>query len=50
MRFSRTQTQRVGAGPVLGSDTREALREVGYSDEEVDALVRAGTAREAQEG
>jgi formyl-CoA transferase len=50
MRFSRTQTQRVGAGPVLGSDTREALREVGYSDEEVDALVRGGTAREAQEG
>lgn len=49
MRFSRTPTQRVGAGPVLGSNTREALREVGYSDEEVDALVRGGTAREAQE-
>jgi crotonobetainyl-CoA:carnitine CoA-transferase CaiB-like acyl-CoA transferase len=49
MRFSRTPTQRLGAGPVLGSDTREALLEVGYSDEEVDALVRLGTAREGLE-
>jgi len=47
MRFSRTPPRRAGAGPVLGADTRAALREAGYTDEEVDALVVARTVREA---
>lgn len=44
MRMSRTPPRRDGAGPVLGAHTREALREVGYSDDDVDALVGAGVA------
>jgi len=47
MRFSRTPVQRAGAGPILGADTRTALLEAGYADDEIDALVAAGTAREA---
>jgi len=49
MRFSRTPVQRAGAGPVLGADTRAALLEAGYREGEVDALVAAGAAREAEE-
>ncbi len=44
MRFSRTPTRRAGAGPDLGSGTREALRSVGYTDEQVDALLASGAA------
>jgi len=44
---SRTPVQRAGAGPILGADTRTALLEAGYADDEVDTLVAAGTAREA---
>jgi formyl-CoA transferase len=44
MRLSRTPPRRAGAGPVLGAHTRAALREVGYSDDEVDALVAARAA------
>ena len=47
MRLSRTPVRRAGAGPVLGADTRAALREAGYSDDEVDALVRSRTVGEA---
>ena len=41
MRFSRTPVRKDGAGPVLGAHTRHALREVGYSDAEIDALFAA---------
>jgi formyl-CoA transferase len=44
MRLSRTPPRHAGAGPLLGAHTREALREVGYSDGEVDALVAGGAA------
>jgi formyl-CoA transferase len=44
MRLSRTPPRRAGAGPVLGADTRAALREAGYSDAQVDELVAAGAA------
>lgn len=47
MRLSRTPPRRAGAGPVLGADTRAALRDAGFSDEDVDALVAARSAREA---
>ena len=46
MRFSRTPTRRAAAGPDLGSGTREALRSVGYTDEQVDALLSTGAAGE----
>ncbi len=49
MRFSRTPVQRAGAGPILGADTRAALLEAGYAEDEIDALVAAGTAREAEQ-
>lgn len=39
MRFSRTPTRRNAAGPALGADTRAALLAVGYTNDEVDALV-----------
>ncbi|HYI55286.1 MAG TPA: CoA transferase [Microlunatus sp.] len=48
MRFSRTPVERAGAGPVLGADTRAALREAGYGDDEIDALVVSGAAQEAR--
>lgn len=44
MRFSRTPTRHGGAGPALGAHTRQALRDAGYVDAEIDALVAAGTA------
>jgi len=47
MRFSRTPPRRAGAGPVLGTDTRAALRDAGYTDTDVDALVAARAVREA---
>ena len=47
MRFSRTPPHRAGAGPVLGADTRTVLRDAGYTDEDVDALVAAGAVGEA---
>jgi crotonobetainyl-CoA:carnitine CoA-transferase CaiB-like acyl-CoA transferase len=47
MRFSRTPSRRAGAGPVLGADTRAALLEAGYTDEDVDGLVAARAVREA---
>ncbi|MSR19867.1 MAG: CoA transferase [Gemmatimonadetes bacterium] len=44
LRLSRTPPRRGAAGPMLGADTREVLREVGYTDDEVDALVAARAA------
>jgi crotonobetainyl-CoA:carnitine CoA-transferase CaiB-like acyl-CoA transferase len=39
MRLSGTPVRRGPAGPVLGADTRTVLREVGYTDAEIDALI-----------
>jgi formyl-CoA transferase len=47
MRLSRTPPRRAGAGPLLGAHTRDVLREAGYSDAEVDALVGSRAAAEA---
>ena len=44
LRLSRSTARRGAAAPMLGADTREVLREVGYSDAEVDALVAARSA------
>jgi formyl-CoA transferase len=44
MRFSRSVTQRGAAGPDLGTGTRGALLSVGYSEQEVDALLVSGAA------
>ncbi len=44
LRLSRTPPRRGAAAPLLGADTREVLREAGYSNDEIDALVAAKTA------
>ncbi|MET0132105.1 MAG: CoA transferase [Kibdelosporangium sp.] len=38
MRLSRTPARRAAAGPLLGADTRAALRAVGYTDEQINVL------------
>ncbi|HUQ53363.1 MAG TPA: CoA transferase [Gammaproteobacteria bacterium] len=43
LRLSRSTPRRGAAAPTLGADTRTVLREVGYSDAEIDALVTAGS-------
>jgi formyl-CoA transferase len=44
LRMSRTPPRRGAAAPMLGAHTREVLREVGYTDDEVDALIAARAA------
>jgi len=44
VRLSRTKARRGPAGPTLGADTREVLREAGYTDEEIARLVAARSA------
>jgi crotonobetainyl-CoA:carnitine CoA-transferase CaiB-like acyl-CoA transferase len=41
LRLSRSKPRRGAAAPTLGADSRDVLREVGYSDAEIDALVAA---------
>jgi crotonobetainyl-CoA:carnitine CoA-transferase CaiB-like acyl-CoA transferase len=41
VRLSRSKPRRGAAAPTLGADSRDVLREVGYSDAEIDALVAA---------
>lgn len=43
-RFSRTERSGTLLAPALGQHTREVLREVGYADEKIDALITAGAA------
>src|SRR4051794_16060250 len=42
VKFSRTPAGPQGPGPVLGADTEDVLREVGYGDEEIAALIEGG--------
>jgi len=44
LRLSRTPPRRGAAAPVLGEHTRDALREAGYTDSEIDALVASQAA------
>ncbi len=46
LRLSRTPPRRGAAGPMLGEHTRAVLREAGYTDDQVDALVAARAAGE----
>jgi formyl-CoA transferase len=45
MRFSKTPTRREKAGPLFGEDTEPVLRELGYSEADVDRLVEAGVVK-----
>ena len=45
--FSETPTRVSRPAPLLGEHTREVLREHGYVDAEIDALVAAGIVQEA---
>jgi crotonobetainyl-CoA:carnitine CoA-transferase CaiB-like acyl-CoA transferase len=40
MRFSRTPTVRMNAGPSLGSDTRSILQSLGYTPDKIDRLIQ----------
>jgi crotonobetainyl-CoA:carnitine CoA-transferase CaiB-like acyl-CoA transferase len=42
VKFSRTPGGPQGPGPVLGADTEDVLRQAGYSDDEIAALIEAG--------
>ncbi|MEM3857038.1 MAG: CoA transferase, partial [Thermoprotei archaeon] len=44
-RLSLTPADLTRAPPVLGQHTREILVELGYSDEEVEALLKEGAVR-----
>jgi crotonobetainyl-CoA:carnitine CoA-transferase CaiB-like acyl-CoA transferase len=44
MRFSRTPAVRDAAGPLLGEGTADALRAVGYSENEINELIAQGSA------
>src|SRR3954453_7896322 len=44
IKFSRTPGGPQGPGPVLGADTADVLRDAGYSDDEIAALIEAGAA------
>lgn len=48
MRFSDSRVRRVKAAALLGEDTRTILREIGYSNRDIDDLLQAGIAAEPQ--
>jgi crotonobetainyl-CoA:carnitine CoA-transferase CaiB-like acyl-CoA transferase len=48
--FSATPTAITRAAPALGEHTRAVLREHGYSDDEIDVLVKAGVVEGATAG
>jgi crotonobetainyl-CoA:carnitine CoA-transferase CaiB-like acyl-CoA transferase len=45
-RFRHTSLKLCSAWPTMGADSREILKEIGFSDVEVDGLVRQGVVRE----
>ncbi|MEU6779757.1 CaiB/BaiF CoA-transferase family protein [Nonomuraea angiospora] len=47
MRFSDTPTRRGPAGPALGADTVEVLRECGLTEQEIDRLLAEGAAAQS---
>jgi crotonobetainyl-CoA:carnitine CoA-transferase CaiB-like acyl-CoA transferase len=47
--FSATPTSIRHATPLLGEHTREILKDAGYGDAEIDAMVEAGTVAEPKE-
>ncbi|MET7327840.1 CaiB/BaiF CoA-transferase family protein [Nonomuraea sp. NPDC005650] len=47
MRFSDTPTRRGPAGPALGADTVEVLREFGLTEQEIDRLLAEGAAAQS---
>ncbi|WP_346101125.1 CoA transferase [Nonomuraea maheshkhaliensis] len=47
MRFSGTPTRRGSAGPPLGADTVEVLRECGLTEQEIDRLLAEGAAAQS---
>jgi crotonobetainyl-CoA:carnitine CoA-transferase CaiB-like acyl-CoA transferase len=46
IKFSETPGMSGGPAPVLGEHTREILREVGCTPEEIDSLLSSGAARQ----
>jgi crotonobetainyl-CoA:carnitine CoA-transferase CaiB-like acyl-CoA transferase len=44
VKFSRTPGGPQGPGPVLGADTEDVLRDAGYSNDEIAAMIEAGAA------
>jgi crotonobetainyl-CoA:carnitine CoA-transferase CaiB-like acyl-CoA transferase len=50
LHFSETPARVTRPAPLLGEHTREVLREAGYADVEIDALVAAGVAATAGNG
>jgi crotonobetainyl-CoA:carnitine CoA-transferase CaiB-like acyl-CoA transferase len=48
IRFSRTPCEVYRGAPLTGEHTRDVLREAGYPDREIDALVAAGAVAELQ--
>jgi alpha-methylacyl-CoA racemase len=45
LKLSRTPTRKASAAPALGEHTEELLREAGYSEEEIGAMLENGAAR-----
>lgn len=49
IKFSGTPSEVSGPPPLLGEHTREILKTVGYNDDDIDAMVQAGTVAEPKE-
>ena len=49
IKFSATPSEVAGPPPLLGEHTRAILKTVGYNDNDIDALVQAGTVAEPRE-
>ena len=39
LNFSKTPNRLQGGAPVLGADTREVLKEIGYTDEAINGIL-----------
>jgi crotonobetainyl-CoA:carnitine CoA-transferase CaiB-like acyl-CoA transferase len=49
IKFSKTPSEVAGPPPLLGEHTREILKTVGYNDNDIDAMLQAGTVAEPKE-